>query len=134
MEAAQGISHVGIAVTDLESAIQRYSAILGIHEIERMDVATENVKIALIKFGDTEIELLSPINESGPIAKFIKERGEGIHHLAIRVPNVTKAIEKAKASGFRMIDEVPRRGARGTDAAFVHPKSMNGVLLEFYAR
>lgn len=134
MEAAQGISHVGIAVSDLESAIQRYTSILGVHNVERMDVATENVKIALIKLGDTEIELLSPTGESGAIAKFIKERGEGIHHLAIRVANVTKAIENAKANGYRMIDDKPRRGAGGTDAAFVHPKSLNGVLLEFYGR
>ena len=134
MVAVQGISHVGIAVSNLEVAIQHFSSLLGSNDVERMEVPNENVRVAMIKVGNTEIELLSPTSESGAIAKFIRERGEGIHHLAVRVPSVSQAIEEARTQGFRLIDEVPRRGAGGTDAAFVHPKSMHGVLLEFYSR
>ena len=134
MVAVQGISHVGIAVSNLEVAIQHFSSLLGSNDVEQMEVPNENVRVAMIKVGNTEIELLSPTSESGAIAKFIRERGEGIHHLAVRVPSVSQAIEEARTQGFRLIDEVPRRGAGGTDAAFVHPKSMHGVLLEFYSR
>ncbi len=134
MSRAERISHIGIAVSDLELAIKRYSALLGCENVKRMEVPTEHVKIAMMEIGDSEIELLSPTGESGAIAKFIRERGEGIHHIAVLVPDVSKAIEEAKERGFRVIDDTPRKGAEGTDAAFVHPKSLHGVLLEFYAR
>ncbi|MDG6995425.1 MAG: methylmalonyl-CoA epimerase [Nitrososphaerota archaeon] len=134
MVAVQGISHVGIAVSNLEQAIQHFSSLLGSKDVEQMDVPNENVRIAMIRLGDTEIELLSPTSESGAIAKFIRERGEGIHHLAVRVSDVSRAIEEARTQGFRLVDDVPRRGAGGTDAAFVHPRCIHGVLLEFYSR
>lgn len=129
-----GITHVGIAVTDLEKAIDDYSALFDFEAIERNDVSSEGVKVAMLKTGASELELLCPTKEDGPIAKFIREKGEGIHHIAIRVPDVPNAIEAAKALGFRVLDDKPRKGARGAKAAFVHPKSFHGVLLEFYDR
>jgi methylmalonyl-CoA/ethylmalonyl-CoA epimerase len=126
------ITHVGIAVADLDKAIQDYSALFDFVAVERMEVSTEGVKAAMLKTGASELELLCPTTENGPIAKFLREKGEGIHHLAIRVPNVAIAIETAKSLGLRVLDEKPRMGARGAQAAFVHPKSFHGVLLEFY--
>jgi methylmalonyl-CoA/ethylmalonyl-CoA epimerase len=129
-----GITHIGIAVTDLEKAISDYSTLFDFDEIERMEVEGEGVKVAMLRTGVSEFELLSPTNDESAIAKFIRERGEGIHHVAIRVPDVPDAMEKAKAIGMRVLDNKPRSGARGAKAAFVHPKSFHGVLLEFYDR
>jgi methylmalonyl-CoA/ethylmalonyl-CoA epimerase len=129
-----GITHIGIAVKDLEGAISDYSAMFDFENIERTEVGTEGVQVAMLQVGSSEIELLCPTREDSSIAKFIREKGEGIHHLAIRVPDVAGAIEKAKAIGLRILDDKPRLGAYGAKAAFVHPKSFHGVLLEFYDR
>lgn|SRR5487761_213762 len=128
-----GISHIGIAVFDLEKAIADYQSLFEFDSIERFDVEHEGVKIAMLRTGQSEIEFLSPIREDGPIAKFLREDGEGIHHVAVRVTDVSGAIANAKRLGLRVLDEKPRRGARGAEAAFVHPKSLHGVLLEFYS-
>ncbi|MHB8568255.1 MAG: methylmalonyl-CoA epimerase [Nitrososphaerales archaeon] len=127
------ISHVGIAVYDLEKAISDYQKLLGFLKVERVDVESENVSVAMIKMGGSEIELLSPLGE-GAISKFLSEKGEGIHHIAVAVPDVASAIEKARKEGFRVVDDKPRKGAWGAEAAFVHPRSAHGVLLEFYNR
>ncbi len=119
-------------MSDLDKAVAHYQSLFDFDAIEKFEIESEGVKIAMIKAGQSEIELLAPAREDGPIAKFIRERGEGIHHIAIRVENVSSAIASAKALGLRVIDERPRKGARGAEAAFVHPKSMRGVLLEFY--
>jgi methylmalonyl-CoA/ethylmalonyl-CoA epimerase len=132
--APRRISHVGIAVNDLERAITDFGLVFDSNEVERLEVGGESVRVAMIKIGNSEVELLSPTGEGGAIAKFLRERGEGIHHLAITVPDVSKALESAKRMGLRVVDEVPRKGARGTEAAFVHPKSMHGVLIELYNR
>jgi methylmalonyl-CoA/ethylmalonyl-CoA epimerase len=129
-----GITHIGIAVKDLEGAISDYSAMFDFENIERTEVGTEGVQVAMLQVGSSEIELLCPTREDSSIAKFIREKGEGIHHLAIRVPDVAGAIEKAKEIGLRILDDKPRLGAFGAKAAFVHPKSFHGVLLEFYDR
>lgn len=131
---AEAITHVAIAVLDLERAIKDYCDLFEFEEVERLEVGSEGVKVAMLKLANSEIELLSPISENSSVARFIRERGEGMHHIAIRVPNVGEAITKAKALGLRVLDEKPRTGARGTEAAFVHPKSLHGVLLEFYSR
>ncbi|MHB1909404.1 MAG: methylmalonyl-CoA epimerase [Nitrososphaerales archaeon] len=127
------ISHVGIAVVDLESAISDYSKLFDFDSIERFDMEVEGVRIAMLKTGATELELLSPTGP-GSIQNFIQKRGEGLHHVAIRVGDVAKAIELSKTLGLRVLDEKPRKGARGAEAAFVHPQSFHGVLLEFYSR
>lgn len=128
------ITHVGIAVLDLEKAISDYSALFDFDKIERMEVGTEGVKVAMLSCESSEIELLCPTREEGAIAKFVREKGEGIHHMAIRVQDVGVAIEQARKLGLRVLDDKPRLGARGAEAAFVHPKSFHGVLLEFYNR
>jgi methylmalonyl-CoA/ethylmalonyl-CoA epimerase len=129
-----GISHVGIAVFDLESAVRDYKRLFDFDKIDYYEIGHEGVKVAMLRSGDSEIELLSATREDSSIAKFIKERGEGIHHMAIRVPSVIDAVRYAKSLGIRVLDDKPRRGAGGAQAAFVHPKSAHGVLLEFYDR
>jgi methylmalonyl-CoA/ethylmalonyl-CoA epimerase len=129
-----GISHVGIAVLDLERAVSDYCSIFEFDSVERVSMESEGVNIALLKTRGSEIELLSPTKDGSSLSKFLKDRGEGIHHVAIRVEDVTEAIARAKALGYKVLDEKPKKGAKGAHAAFVHPKSLHGVLLEFYDR
>ena len=97
-------------------------------------MAEQKVRTAFLPLGDTEVELLEATDPESPVAKFIEKRGEGIHHLAVRVENLEEALEKMKALGLRMIDEKPRYGAGGARIAFVHPKTAGGVLLELSER
>jgi methylmalonyl-CoA/ethylmalonyl-CoA epimerase len=131
---ADAISHVAFAVSDLEKAISDYCEVFEFEGVERYDVGAEGVKVAMLKLCNSEIELLSPSSSSGSVAKFISEKGEGIHHIAIRVPSVGDAITEAAAKGLRVLDKSPRLGAKGTEAAFIHPKSLHGVLIELYSR
>jgi methylmalonyl-CoA epimerase len=128
------IDHVGIAVSNLAESLAFWQAALGIelHGIE--EVAEQKVKTAFLPVDDTEIELLEPTSADSPIAKFIEKRGEGLHHVAIRVDNIDAALAELKARGVQLIDEVPRKGAGGARIAFVHPKATHGVLLELCER
>lgn len=122
------IAHVGIAVPDLEAALAFYRDVLGLqpHEPETADGAT----ILALSFGDSEVELLAPREPDGPIAKFLAQRGPGIHHICYRVPDLDAALAACRRAGYRLIDEVPRTGAGGRRIAFVHPKATAGILLE----
>ena len=111
------IEHLGIAVKSLEEAIPYYENVLGFKCYAIEEVADQKVKTAFFKVGQTKIELLEPTSEDSTIAKFIEKRGEGIHHLAF-------------ATGVRLIDKAPRKGAEGLNIAFLHPKSTLGVLTE----
>jgi len=91
---------------------------------------TQKVKVAFINVGGVNIELLEPTSDESPIAKYIEKKGEGIHHIAYRVPCVKTALDKLKSEGIKLIDEEPKPGAHGMQIAFVHPKSVNGVLTE----
>jgi methylmalonyl-CoA/ethylmalonyl-CoA epimerase len=122
------IAHVGIAVADLETALAFYRDILGLkpHAPEQVDGAT----IVGLPFGDSEVELLAPVKPDSPIGKFLAKRGPGIHHICYRVSDLDAALEACRSAGYRLIDEVPRRGAGGRRIAFLHPKSTAGILLE----
>ena len=122
------IAHVGIAVTDLETAAAFYRDVLGIepHPPETADGAT----ILSLPFGDSEVELLAPLEPDSPVARFLARRGPGIHHICYRVPDLDAAIEACRTAGYRLVDEVPRTGAGGRRIAFLHPKSTAGILLE----
>ena len=128
------IDHVGIAVRSLETAIPFYRDVLGLrlHEIE--EVADQLVRTAVFLAGANRIELLEPTSPDSPIAKFLEMRGEGIHHLAMRVDDVVAGLETMRRAGCRLIDETPRTGAGQAAIAFVHPKSTHGVLLELCGR
>jgi methylmalonyl-CoA/ethylmalonyl-CoA epimerase len=122
------IAHVGVAVPDLEPALAFYRDVLGLepHAPEVVDGAT----IASLSFGDAQVELLAPLEPNSPIGKFLDRRGPGIHHICYRVPDLDAALTACRKAGYRLVDEVPRRGAGGRRIAFVHPKSTAGILLE----
>ena len=122
------IAHVGIAVTDIDSALAFYRDVLGLepHAPEEADGAT----IVSVPFGDAQVELLAPTEADSPIARFLARRGPGIHHICYRVPDLDAAIEACRKAGYRLVDEVPRKGAAGRRIAFVHPKATAGILLE----
>ncbi len=128
------IDHIGIAVNSIEQAGKFYTDILGLKIVDIENVADQKVNVAFIPITDSEVELLESTDPDGPIAKFIKARGEGIQHIAFRVENLEEALEELKKKGIRLIDERPRKGAGGARIAFIHPKETNGVLVELCER
>jgi LAO/AO transport system kinase len=122
------IDHVGIAVSTLESAIEFYESI-GLNVEHRETVAAEKVHVAILPAADSRIELLEPAASDSPISKFLEKRGPGLHHLALRVPDLDAAIARLRESGARLLNE-PRAGAGGHRYVFIHPASTGGVLLE----
>jgi len=128
------IDHIGIAVKSISEALKLYEEVLGIKCEGIEEVQEQKVKTAFLPIGDTEIELLESTAPDGPVAKFIEKRGEGIHHIALRVENVEEALKEIKERGIALIDESPRKGAGGARIAFIHPKATNGVLLEICER
>ena len=124
------VDHIGVAVNNLDEAVELYKK-LGFEVKEIEEVAEQKVRVAMLPVGESKIELLEATSEDSAIAKFIEKRGEGIHHIAVNVENIEKALENAKNEGLKLIDEKPRIGAGGKKVAFIHPKSTKGVLLEF---
>ena len=128
------VDHIGVAVKDLQKALAFWENSLGIPCVGVEEVAEQKVRTAFLPVGDTEIELLEPTSDESPVAKFLEKKGEGIHHIALRVENLEAALEDLKAQGVQLIDEKPRYGAGGARIAFVHPKATGGVLLELSER
>ena len=122
------IDHLGIAVQSLDAAIPFYES-LGLAVGHRETVLTEKVQVAMFNAGDSRIELLEPTAPESPIGKFLEKRGPGLHHVALRVPDLTAAVDRLRAGGARLLNE-PRQGAGGHLYVFVHPASTGGVLLE----
>lgn len=125
----QSLDHIGIAVTDLDAAVARYTQLLGFPPIRIEEVITENAKVAFFKMGESQIELIAARQPDSPIAQFIAKRGEGVHHLAFRVDDLSAAIAHYQNDGFTIIGGI-RPGAHGTKVAFLHPKSTHGTLIE----
>lgn len=124
------ISHIGIAVKDLDAGIALYEKLgLKLESIE--EVPSQKVKVAFFPCGDTRIELLAPTAEDSPVAKYIEAKGEGVQHIAFAVDDLPAELQKAENNEVRLIDKEPRPGAHGADIAFLHPKSTLGVLIEF---
>ncbi|MCD8553743.1 methylmalonyl-CoA epimerase [Seleniivibrio sp.] len=123
------IDHIGIAVRNLDEATKFYIT-MGIKPYHYEEVESQKVKVAFVKVGESNIELLEPTSPESPIAKFLEKKGEGIHHVAYSVANITTALKKLKEDGATLINEEPMDGAHGKKVAFVHPKSVNGVLTE----
>jgi lactoylglutathione lyase/methylmalonyl-CoA/ethylmalonyl-CoA epimerase len=128
------VAHIGVAVRNAEAALHLYRDVLGLKSAHVETVEAQKVKTVQIPVGSTSIELLEPISPDSLVARFIEKRGEGIHHLALEVPNVQAALDQMKAAGYRLIDEKPRLGANNMLIAFVHPEAANGVLLELCQR
>ena len=123
------IDHVGIAVSSLEEALVFYRDKLGMTLTHREYVASEKVEVAMLPAGDSRIELIEPSEAGTPVAKFLEKHGAGLHHVAMRVPDLTAAVARLKDCGARVLNE-PRTGAGGHRYVFVHPASTGGVLLE----
>ncbi len=122
--------HVGIAVRDLDAAVERYRRTLGLTPTHRERVEDQGVEEVLFPVGDSFIQLLGALGPDTPVGAFLAKRGPGVHHVAYRVEDVAAALARLSDEGVRLIDEVPRRGSRGTLIAFVHPRDMEGVLVE----
>jgi methylmalonyl-CoA mutase C-terminal domain/subunit len=124
------MAHIGIAVRSLEAALPFYTQQLGLSLLGTEEVASEQVKIAFLAVGESRIELLEPLSDESPIAKFIAKRGEGIHHIALDVDDIHARLERLSANGVPLIHETPKEGAHGAQIAFLHPKAAGGVLFE----
>jgi methylmalonyl-CoA/ethylmalonyl-CoA epimerase len=124
------IDHVAIAVRDLDEAITWYADNFGATVTHRERIERDGVDEALLKVADSYIQLLTPISDTSPVAKYLERNGEGIHHVGYRVEDCKAALEVLKGHGARVIDEEPRPGSRGTTVAFVHPKAAFGTLIE----
>jgi methylmalonyl-CoA/ethylmalonyl-CoA epimerase len=124
------IEHIGIAVKNLDEAAKYYEDILGLKCYAVEEVKDQKVKTAFFQIGQTKIELLESTDHEGPIGKFIKKRGEGIHHIAFAAKNLESSLEELKEKGIKLIDEKARKGAEGLNIAFLHPKATYGVLTE----
>jgi LAO/AO transport system kinase len=124
------IDHIGIAVRSITDALKIYEGIIGLRVSGYENVEEQGVRVAMLPIGDSRIELLEPLSEESPVAKFMSKRGEGIHHIAVCVDNIESALAAFKAAGARLIDSTPRRGAENSKIAFIHPSGMHGVLLE----
>jgi methylmalonyl-CoA/ethylmalonyl-CoA epimerase len=124
------VDHIAIAVKNVEEALKNYQKILNVDHLEIEEVPNEKVKVAMLMLQDTRIELMEPTAPDSPISKFLQERGEGIHHIAITADDIEKDVERASANGMKMLGGL-RTGSYGRRITFIHPKSLNGVLTEF---
>jgi methylmalonyl-CoA/ethylmalonyl-CoA epimerase len=127
------IDHIAVVVENLDLALATYRDALGMN-VSRIDTIPEqDVKIGFLPSGDSEIELLEPINPDSGIARFLAKRGEGLHHICLEVNDILQTLADLKARGVQLIDETPRKGAYGR-VAFIHPKGASGVLIELLER
>lgn len=124
------IEHIGIAVNDLEKATQLYTVLLGCPPYKSEEVQSENVTTVFFQTGESKVELLKATNEDSPIANFILNRGEGIHHIAFKVKDIHAEMDRLKAGGFKLLNEQPKLGADQKLICFLNPKSTGGVLIE----
>jgi len=126
------LDHIGIAVRDLAKARENYKK-LGLEESGRERLADQGGEICVFQLGETRIELLQPLGD-GPLASFLEKRGEGLHHLAVEVADIDKELQRLREAWVRLVDEQPRSGFGGSKIAFIHPRSMGGVLIELVER
>lgn len=124
------VDHVGIAVRSLGEAAALLEAALGVVVTERYDLPHEGVRLAFLSAGAAELELLEPVGDTGPLARFLATRGPGLHHIAFRVPDIGQALQRAAAAGCRPVEPAPRPGARHRRVAFLHPSTTGGILIE----
>ncbi len=127
---ARGIHHVGMAVQDLDEALETYVRLLGAELEHRAVLQDQGVEAAAVLVGSGRIELLAPLGEETPVGKFLAGRGPGMHHVAYEVDDVRSELDRLSAAGAELIDEEPRQGLFGLQVAFVHPDAVHGVLTE----
>lgn len=123
------VAHIGVAVTSLDEALAFYRDVLGLRPHGAPETK-DGARIVGLPFGDTDVELLEPIDPDGPVARFVQRRGPGIHHVCFRVADLDAALARAAQAGYQLVDREPRIGAGGHRIAFLHPKSTAGILIE----
>ncbi|HEY0602430.1 MAG TPA: methylmalonyl-CoA epimerase [Herpetosiphonaceae bacterium] len=124
------IHHIGIAVRDLDAAIALYRDQFGVTEWERISLPERHMNVAVCLIGDTMLEFITPTSDDAAFARYLREKGEGMHHIAYEVAEVEDALRTVERSGLRLVDEHARPGIHDTCVAFLHPKSTMGVLIE----
>ena len=124
------LDHIGIAVDDIDAALAFYRAALGLDVDGTEEVPAQGVRAHFLRVGSASLELLEATADDSPIGRFVGRRGPGLHHITLRVDDIAASLERLRAQGVRLIDEVPRDGAEGALVAFVHPSSAHGVLVE----
>lgn len=128
----ESIHHIAIAVSDMDSALQFYQDALGLGVTERRSAPEECVEIAFLPVGETELELLQPLDETSTVARFIEKRGEGLHHICLAVEDLDASITRMRSRGVRFLSQDPSTNIHGTRYIFIHPRSAQGVLVELY--
>jgi methylmalonyl-CoA/ethylmalonyl-CoA epimerase len=128
------IDHVALAVADLDSALYHFRTVWGLVPSAREHVEDQGVEEALVSVGDSALQLVAPTGPDSTVARFIAKRGEGLHHIAFEVDDLTATLDELRAQGVELIDSEPRRGGGGRWVAFVHPRASHGVLLELIQR
>lgn len=123
------IDHIGIVVRDIQEALKVYEAALGLPLLEVVEIADQEVQVAFLPIGESNVELVQPTTDDTGVARFLEKRGEGIHHICIEVEDIEAALARLQARGVQLIDQKPRQGAHGR-VAFIHPKGAHGVLIE----
>ena len=124
------LDHVGIAVTDLAAARALYERVLGLEVTHEEVIEDQGVHELLLRAGEAFVQLVAPLSPDSPVGRFLASRGEGVHHVGYAVPDVAAALADLRSKGFEVIEPAPRIGSGGTTIAFLHPKSMQGVLVE----
>jgi len=129
-----GLAHVGIAVRSLDESIPIWVRAFGFRHTDTIEFDSMKLRIAFLRAGDSEMELLEPTAADSPVGRFLSTRGEGIHHLSFHVKDLEEALEAAEAAGLELIDRSPREGSHHTKIAFLSPRTLNGVLVELCQR
>jgi methylmalonyl-CoA epimerase len=132
--AARSIHHLGVAVADLDDAIERYRRLFGAELERRETVAEQGVEAASLRVGEDRVELLASLGPDTPVGRFLSKRGPGMHHVAFEVDDVGAELDRLAAAGAELVDETPRRGLFGLEVAFLHPDATGGVLAELVGR
>lgn len=130
----KGLHHIGIAVSDLDQAVSVWTTVCGGKLVHREVVNDQGVEVATVEIGSLRVELLKPVRDASPIARFIARSGTGFHHLALESDSTPEELARLKVSGVRLIDETARAGAENTLIGFVHPSALQGVLIEVVER
>jgi methylmalonyl-CoA/ethylmalonyl-CoA epimerase len=132
--APRAIHHLGVAVEDLDDALETYERLFGAELERRESVPDQGVEAAAMRVGDSRVELLASLGEETPVGKFLSKRGPGMHHIAYEVADLPEELARLRSEGAELIDDEPRPGLYGLEVAFVHPDAVHGVLSELVAR
>jgi len=127
---AKRIHHLGVAVEDLDDAVDTYQRLFGAEVEGRDTLESQGVEAVAVRLGESRVELLAPLGDDTPVGRFLARRGPGMHHVAYEVDDLPQGLADLAAQGVHVIDDVPRRGLFGMQVAFVHPESVHGVLAE----